>query len=157
MGLSTFTTFWSLSVTITAFAPFPKHLVMQAAWLALAPFTPQLESLTYPFSVVVLSAAEATATIRNMTETAAKLIHTFFIGHLFCGYTADCKTNFAPLHTSETISQTFVTGRASLLGGVGCRSCGTHWRRRNIHHFSGTRVVQLLASFFFDGGGIGRL
>jgi hypothetical protein len=62
---------------------------MQAAWLALAPLTPQLESLTYPFTVVVLSAAEATATMRNTTETAAKLINIFFIKHLFCGYTAD--------------------------------------------------------------------
>ena len=56
-----------------------KHLFMQAAWFALAPFTPQLESLTYPFTVVVLSAAEATATVRNTSENAAKLTNTFFI------------------------------------------------------------------------------
>jgi hypothetical protein len=47
-----------------------------------------MESLTYPFTVAVWSAAEAIATMKNKTETAAQLISiffipTFFIAHLF--------------------------------------------------------------------------
>jgi hypothetical protein len=42
-----------------------------------------MESLTYPFTVAVLSAAEAMATMKNKTQTAAQLINTFFIAHLF--------------------------------------------------------------------------
>jgi hypothetical protein len=56
---------------------------MQAAWLELAPLAPHMESLTYPFTVVDLSAAEAIATMKNKIETAAQLINTFFIAHLF--------------------------------------------------------------------------
>jgi hypothetical protein len=55
---------------------------MQAAWLAFAPLAPHMESLTYPFTVADLSAAEAIATTKHKTETAAQLINTFFIAHL---------------------------------------------------------------------------
>jgi hypothetical protein len=59
---------------------------MQAAWLAFAPLAPHMESLTYPFTVAVLSAAEAMATMKDKTETAAKVISTFFIPTFFIAH-----------------------------------------------------------------------
>ena len=55
---------------MTALAPLPRHLFMQAAWLALAPLAPHLESLTYPFTVADLSAAEASATMKNKRKSS---------------------------------------------------------------------------------------
>src|ERR1700690_1566729 len=51
------TTFWSLSVTNTAFSPAPMHFLAHAACSALAPLAPHLESLTQPLQLMSFATA----------------------------------------------------------------------------------------------------
>src|SRR5215469_14473284 len=73
-------TFWSLSVTITIFAPPSRHFLVQASALALAPLAPHLLSDTHPLTVELFPmSSKASADRASTKQTARQISSSFFM------------------------------------------------------------------------------
>src|ERR1700691_4172474 len=65
---------------MTIFSPAAIHFLVQASWLALAPFAPHLLSLTHPLTVAVLPiSSNANAVRANTKQSARQSTRTFFM------------------------------------------------------------------------------
>src|SRR5579864_3137057 len=64
--------FWSLSVTITIFAPAARHFLVQASAFALAPLAPHLSSATQPFTVALFPMSSNAIAVRANTKHMAR-------------------------------------------------------------------------------------
>src|SRR5271156_237396 len=83
-GFSTARTFWSLSVTITIFAPAARHFLVHASALSLAPLAPHLSSLTHPLTVVVFPMSSNAIAVRaNTKQIARQSTNTFLMARFF--------------------------------------------------------------------------
>src|SRR5579864_3726480 len=127
------------------------HFLVHSAAPALAPLAPHLESDTQPLTVEE-SAAKVTPTNMNTTQRASKISNSFLITRPPSARLGREGKSTMPGNYSTTSA--VVCNETSLAGRV------DRWRLRNgtlrsdVNHLSGTRIMKLLAGFFFNPLGI---
>src|SRR5579863_3282976 len=79
-GFSTISTFWSLLVTMTIFAPAARHFLVHASAPAFAPLAPHLSSATQPLTVALFPmSSNASADTASTKNNARQISRIFFM------------------------------------------------------------------------------